>query len=83
MVLDEREVKDDGVFYTVSIRNRYGLTSAERIPNGTTHIVTSVPRHAIQFSNKLYTTDQHSQHAFRHEIHMPDKIFPEKWKNLN
>lgn len=68
--------------FTVQIRNRYGLAAEQRIPKGTTHIVTHVPRQAIRFSDKIYTTDQHLENAFRHEIGIPDGVFPELWKDL-
>jgi len=73
--------EEEGTF-TVRIRNRYGLVDAERIPRGAMHIVTHVPRFAIRFSDKILTTDQHLENAFRHEIGIPDEIFPEQWKDL-
>jgi len=73
--------EEDGTF-TVRIRNRYGLAAEERLPKGAIHIITHVPRYAIRFSDKIYTTDQHLENAFRHEIGIPDDIFPEKWKDL-
>jgi hypothetical protein len=69
-------------YYTVQIRNRFGLPSSERIPKDMIHIITHVPRHAIRFSDKMYTTDQHLENAFRKEIGIPDDIFPEQWKDL-
>lgn len=68
--------------FTVHIRNRYGLATEQRIPKGTVHIVTHVPRQAVRFSDKIYTTDQHLENAFRHEIGIPGDIFPERWKDL-
>jgi hypothetical protein len=68
--------------YTVQIRNRHGLAAEQRIPQGAVHIVTHVPREAIRFSDKIYTTDQHLENAFRHEIGIPDGVFPELWKDL-
>ena len=41
-----------------------------------------VPREAIQFVYKAYTSNQHIPTAFRHEIEIHDEIFPAKWKNL-
>jgi len=41
-----------------------------------------VPREAIQFVYKEYTSNQHIPTAFRHEIEIPDEIFPDKWKDL-
>jgi hypothetical protein len=74
--------KDDkqGTLFTVQILNRYGLTKQERVPS--IHIVTHVPRKAIRFSDKLYTTDQHMEIAFRHEVGVPNDVFPEQWKDL-
>lgn len=65
--------------YTVVILNRFGLRTDERIPRGQAHIVTSVPRNAIRFSNKIYTSDQHLRKAFRHEINLDDELFPPNW----
>ncbi len=67
--------------YTVRMRNRFGLSASERIPTSMMHIVTHVPRFAISFSDKLYTTDQHLEQAFRHAIGMPSEIFPDHWKD--
>uniref|UniRef100_A0A7S1Y7F5 SET domain-containing protein n=1 Tax=Grammatophora oceanica TaxID=210454 RepID=A0A7S1Y7F5_9STRA len=68
--------------YTVQMRNRYGLKKEERIPKGTVHLVSRVPRQSIRFMDKLYTTDQHLEGAFRHEIGIRDDIFPSQWKDL-
>jgi SET domain len=43
---------------------------------------TDVPRSAIRFFNRPYTTDIHLDTAFRHSIGIPDELFPEQWKNL-
>jgi hypothetical protein len=41
----------------------------------------NVPRDAFVFVDKPYKSDMHLPNAFRHEIMIPDEIFPEKWKN--
>ena len=41
-----------------------------------------VPREAIYYANKPYTSDQHIENAFRHIIEIPDEIFPPKWMDL-
>lgn len=41
-----------------------------------------VPREALEFVYKAYTSDQHIPTAFRHEIEIPDEVFPAKWKDL-
>lgn len=42
-------------------------------------LVHKVPRKAIRFTDKLYSTDQHLENAFRHPISFPDHIFPKQW----
>ena len=44
--------------------------------------MTRVPREAIEFIYRPYRGDQFIENAFRHEIHIPDIIFPLKWKDL-
>jgi len=43
---------------------------------------TDVPRSAIRFFDLPYTTNLQQPTAFRHEIGIPDEIFPEQWRNL-
>ena len=50
--------------------------------NGLEVFVNDVPRDAIEFVNKPYTSDYHIETAFRHEIDIPDEIFPAKWMNV-
>jgi hypothetical protein len=68
--------------FTVQILNRPGLTLVEQIPKGHVHLVSHVPRNAIVFSDRPYTTDPHLDNAFRHPIGLPDNLFPEAWKDL-
>lgn len=72
--------KDD-ITYTVRMFNHPGLAQTQRIPKGRSHVVRYVPRGAIVFSDKLYTTDQHLENAFRKEIGLGD-IFPREWMDL-
>ena len=39
-----------------------------------------VPREAIRFFDEPHTTQLHWSNAFRHEMHIPDHLFPSKWK---
>lgn len=55
------------------------FSEKEKIPKGIKHVVTNVPRHAIRFTDKYYSTDQHLENAFRHFIGMPEEMFPEAW----
>ena len=66
--------------YAVQIHNSFGLKGDERVPKGKVHVVTHVPRIAIRFSDKLYTTDPHLRDTFRHEIGLAS--FPPQWMDL-
>ena len=74
--------RKQGTRFVVQIRNRPNLPTHAKVPAGHVHIVKQVPRHAIRLTDKIYTTDQHLPTAFRHEIHLPDDVFPEQWKDL-
>lgn len=50
-------------------------------PPGETHTLVNVPRWAIQVRDKPYTKDEYLANSFRHEMMLPDEIFPETWKN--
>mmetsp|Transcript_22068 Transcript_22068/g.53421 ORF Transcript_22068/g.53421 Transcript_22068/m.53421 type:complete len:473 (-) Transcript_22068:444-1862(-) len=54
----------------------------DSIPSGENHILTNVPRWAIEVRDKLYSKDEFLQNSFRHEMMMLDDIFPDTWKNL-
>lgn len=66
--------------YTVVIGSQESLLVDVKVPPN--HIITKVPRHAIRLDDKLQSSDQHLVNAFRHEIHIPDDIFPQAWRDL-
>lgn len=41
-----------------------------------------VPRRAVRYRNRPWTSDPFLPNAFRHDIRIPDHLFPEKWKNI-
>lgn len=43
--------------------------------------VLNTPRESIRFVDKPYMSDQHLDSAFRHEIDLPDDMFPLHWRN--
>jgi hypothetical protein len=45
------------------------------------HVITDVPWNAIKFVEKHYTSDIFLKNAFRHEMKIPDEIFPKSWMN--
>jgi hypothetical protein len=44
-------------------------------------IVKGVPPEAFKFFDQTYATDMFQPNAFRHDIRIPDHLFPELWKN--
>ena len=92
LISREAEVVDaDGngeYYYTVVMLDEDQLedgmisTMEHNIPAGENHILTNVPRWAIGVKDKLYKKDEFLEKSFRHEMLMPDEIFPESWKNL-
>ena len=82
-VMSREKVGDGHWIYTVQMKNRPGLPKKEMIPNGELHVVTHIPRGAIRFTDRIHSTDQHLPNAFRHEIGIPDEIFPQHWMDLN
>ena len=74
--------KSNGYSYTVLVENRkHHVPIQEQVP--AKHIVTNVPAAALRLSDLTYTTDTHLYNAFRHELHLPNDVFPNAWKDLN
>jgi SET domain len=42
-----------------------------------------IPRMAIRFTDRPYTSDMFLQEAFRHHIGIPDSLFPKAWMNFS
>ena len=73
-VLD-RERDDDGhAWYRV-----YLIDEVQDPRHG--KVVTGVPPEAFKFFDRAYDTDMFQPNAFRHDIRIPDHLFPELWKN--
>jgi hypothetical protein len=75
-VLGRREsVSPLEVLYTVRV------TEDEDESDDETYFV-SVPRDAIEFFDRPYTTDLFLRKAFRHEIHLPNEMVSREWRDL-
>lgn len=71
--------KDDGRdLYSVTLQLDDGIDRMLTWLNRT-----DVPRSAIRFFDRPYTSDIHHETSFRHEIAVPDSVFPEQWRNMN
>ena len=76
-----RHEHDNGMEdYTVRVLNNDETHHSAKVPDDMRLIVTNVPRDAIVFTDRMYTTDQHLSSAFRHEAMIPDDLMPEAWK---
>ena len=69
------EGADDTYMVTITHRDDYGGGTKNRL-------VKNIPRRAILFRNKPYTSDQQLVNAFRHSIAIPDDMLPPSWKNI-
>ena len=47
------------------------------------YLITGVPHTLLYFVDKRYTIDDFLAGAFRHEIHVPNEVFPESWLDLD
>ena len=73
-----KETDDQGfVWYTAMLID--DDQDDDKKPNH--RIMAKVPRQAFRFMDRPYTTDMHLPNAFRHDMRIPDELFPEKWKN--
>ena len=69
---------DDKWFYTV-VMMELDENDKSQVEN---HLVNNIPREAIRVVDRPYTSDIFLLNAFRHDIRIPDSIFPEAWRNL-
>jgi hypothetical protein len=73
-ILDRKEAP--GFFYNYTVRAEHG--DEDKVFAD----VLDVPHAACTFVDDPYTSDIHIYGAFRHYIGIPDKIFPENWRNM-
>jgi SET domain len=61
----------------------YAVYMYERTDDGArnNHLLEDLPWLAFHFVDRPYTSDAHLPNAFRHDIRIPNEIFPEPWKN--
>ena len=57
------------------------VSESDKLPRGE-HYVKGVPRRAILFLDSSSTSNQQNVRAFRHEIRIPDDIWPDSWRDL-
>ena len=78
---DEEEHDDGGEYmYTVRIEVQKPFMDEDSITE--VHEIRDVPRSSISFVNGRYTSDVFLKNSFRHEMMLPDAIFPTAWMNV-
>jgi hypothetical protein len=60
----------------------YAAVLADKNDTSKTVLIEQLPRDAFEFSDAPYTVDTFLRNAFRHEIRIPNDMFPDAWKNL-
>lgn len=46
-------------------------------------VIDEVPRESLIFQDRPYSTDMFLPNVFRHDIRIPDELFPDAWRNAN
>jgi len=67
----ESKVDDTEILYKVNVT----------LDGNSEITVQGIPRRAIKFVDNAYSADQHMSGTFRHEIGIPDEIFPNTWRD--
>jgi hypothetical protein len=82
----QRSILEDGfTSYTVHMyhieNKKYENNEEEESAIAESSIIAQLPRKAIRFYDRPLTSDIHLPNAFRHDIRIPDEIFPKSWRN--
>ena len=78
---DEEDVEEIEHEYLYEVELLVQKKSEDMVINER-HEITDVPRKAIEFANIHYTSDVFLKNSFRHEMKLPDELFPKAWMNL-
>lgn len=70
------------VLYSVRVSDMEEDDNEEEEVSGDTGYFVSIPREAIQYFDRPYTSDLFLRNAFRHEIQLPDEMVPTEWRDL-
>jgi SET domain len=70
------------VLYSVRVSSTEEDDEDDDEDSGDTSYYVSVPREAIVYFDRPYTSDLFLRNAFRHEIQLPDEMVPLEWRDL-
>jgi len=72
----KREKDEEGnIWYTAAVN------VTDKSNENKSKVLEDLPRLAFVFFDKPHTTDMHLAGAFRHDIRVPDHLFPVSWRN--
>ena len=71
--------KDGNTWYTVVIYYKPEEDQPHKIKKP--KLIERVPRSALRYLDQAYSTDAYQVNVFRHDIRLPDHLFPDAWRN--
>lgn len=74
-----------GDLYMVGLIHRQGdddYEDDELCTETLQNVLFNIPRDGLYFEDVPYTRDHYMFSSFRHEMMIPDDMFPEVWKNI-
>ena len=71
-IIARRFKKQDGFVYEIEV-----IGSDDQVK-----LVKDVPRSQMSFFHKPYKADNFREGSFRHEMMIPDEMFPSAWRNM-
>ncbi|GFH52228.1 hypothetical protein CTEN210_08704 [Chaetoceros tenuissimus] len=77
--IQERVMHNGHYYYTAKVFPN----GHHRDPVESNEVVKNIPASAVHFVSGNYCSDLHLSSAFRHEIHVPNDMYPKKWIGRN
>ena len=79
---NEEENDEHNYYYYTAIMERipnYSAPDECELSEGIIHCVSGIPHHQIDLMDRPYTSDLFQTSAFRHEIGVPEGLYPDIW----
>ena len=74
-----RRINDDS--YVAEILERHSNGDRGTRDDVVKHVLMDIPRDAFYFKDGSYQREHHKEWSFRHEMRIPDSMFPDAWRN--
>jgi hypothetical protein len=83
-IMDRKMVEGEEVYTVIlDVDGDRDYSYDPKIPMGERYIDVKVPKSAIGFADKPYTSDLHLKNAFRQPIGFPEHLVPELWRTAD